>query len=101
MDLNKVVEINELLRIYGGLLTRRQSEVLSKRYTDDLSFGEIAEQYSITRQAVLNFQNKAIKLLYKFEKHLGVLAKQGQIKKMLETVITDSNARTALAEMVM
>lgn len=101
MDLKKVVEINELLRIYGSLLTRRQSEVLSKRYTDDLSFGEIAEYYNISRQAVLNFQNKALNLLYKFEKQLGVLAKQAQIKRLLETVITDNNARTALAEMVM
>jgi predicted DNA-binding protein YlxM (UPF0122 family) len=101
VKLAKVVEINELLRIYGGLLTRRQSEVLTRRYGQDLSLGEIADEFGISRQGVLNFENKAINQLRKFEKHLGVLSKQVQIKKLLESVITDTNARTALAEMVM
>lgn len=92
------IEINELLRIYGALLTRRQHDILLRRYTEDLSFGEIAVEFNITRQAVLNFENKAIRSLRKYEKRLGVYAREQKIKSLLEKTFVDEHARTALYE---
>jgi len=97
-NIQKRLEINELLRIYGALLTERQREILTRRYTDDLSFGEIAAQYDITRQAVLNFENKSIFLLRKYEKRLGVYEREKKIKALLEKTFIDEHARTALYE---
>ena len=97
-DIQKTVEINELLRIYGALLTERQREILARRYTDDLSFGEIAAEFNITRQAVLNFENKAIRSLQKYEKRLGVYQREQKIKNLLEKTFVDEHARTALYE---
>jgi hypothetical protein len=96
--IEKLVEINELLRIYGALLTRRQSEVLSRRYVDDLSLGEIATADGITRQAVLNFEHKAIRSLRKFEKRLGVYERETKIKALLAKTFVDEHARSALAD---
>lgn len=92
------IEINELLRIYGALLTKRQHDILLRRYTEDLSFGEIAVEFNITRQAVLNFENKAIHSLRKYEKRLGVYAREQKIKSLLEKTFVDEHARTALYE---
>jgi hypothetical protein len=97
-NIQKRLEINELLRIYGALLTSRQREIISRRYTDDLSFGEIAVEFDITRQAVLNFENKGIRLLHKYEKQLGVYDREQKIKSLLEKTFVDEHARRALYE---
>jgi len=97
-NIQKRLEINELLRIYGALLTERQREILTRRYTHDLSFGEIAAEFDITRQAVLNFENKAVRSLRKYEKKLGVYEREHKIKVMLEKTFVDEHARLALYE---
>jgi len=97
-DISKRIELSELLRIYGALLTERQRDILSRRYTDDLSFGEIATEFNITRQAVLNFENKAIRSLRKYEKKLGVYGREQKIKNLLEKTFVDEHARNALYE---
>ena len=75
-NITKIVEINELLRIYGGLLTGRQEDVLRRRYAEDMSLGEIAVADNISRQGVLNFENKAVRALRGYEKKLGVWARE-------------------------
>ena len=97
-NIDKRVKINELLRIYGALLTPRQREILTRRYTDDLSFGEIAAEFGITRQAVLNFEIKAVRSLFKYEKKLGVHAREQKIKELFERFFVDPYARAALYE---
>lgn len=97
-NLNKIVEINELLRIYGGLLTKRQLEIMTRRYVGDLSLGEIAEADGISRQGVLNFENKAVRALRGYEKKLGVWARERKIKDLFERTFVDEHARAALTE---
>ena len=96
--IDKRIKINDLLRIYGALLTPRQREILTRRYTDDLSFGEIAAEFNITRQAVLNFEIKAVRSLMKYEKKLGFLAREQQLKDLFEKFFVDPYARSALYE---
>lgn len=96
--MNKTVELNELIRIYGGLLTKRQLGVMQRRYGDDLSLGEIAAADNTSRQAVLNFENKAVRLLYKYEKKLGVYAREKKIKDLFARHFVDEHARAALTE---
>ena len=95
MQIDKLVEINELLRIYGGLLTKRQFSVLTRRYTDDLSLGEIAEQDNISRQGVLNFEKKALVALYKFEKKVGFWEYQKHHEKVMKNISLEYISRVS------
>jgi len=97
-NLNKIVEINELLRIYGGILTARQLEIMTQRYKDDLSLGEIAALHGISRQGVLNFEQDAVKILREYEKKLGVWAREKKIKDLFDRTFVDEHARAALTE---
>ena len=97
-NLNKIVEINELLRIYGKLLTERQQEIMAQRYKDDLSLGEIASLHGISRQGVLNFEQDAVGSLRAYETKLGVWAREKKIKDLFERTFVDEHARLALTE---
>jgi hypothetical protein len=46
----------------------------------------------------LNFENKAVKALRKYEKRLCVYEREKKIKSLLEKTFVDEHARTALYE---
>ena len=75
--------INELHGIYSCLLTDRQNEMLTLHYGDDLSFGEIAEMFSVTRAAVLDAVNKAKNALIKYESSMRFHDITNQINKCI------------------
>ncbi len=100
MDINKTLNINNLIDFYGELLTPKQQQILQEYYFYNISLGEIAENLNISRQAVrdslktseklmLNFESK-LKLIEKLEKqtHLvNVLSKKyncEELKKVLK-----------------
>lgn len=64
-----------LMDVYGGLLTDRQREFLDLHYNEDLSYGEIAEAQSISRQAVHDSIQHGKKGLFRFEDELGLAAR--------------------------
>lgn len=57
-SMEKKVEISMLWQIYGKLLTEKQYEYIDYYYNNDLSLSEIAENDSITRQAVRDIIKK-------------------------------------------
>lgn len=63
-------QISELLDIYGELLTDRQKTFIHLHYNDDLSYGEIAENEDISRQAVHDTIQHGKKALFNFEEKL-------------------------------
>lgn len=67
------VRFAELLRIYGNLLSDRQREYMQSHYVDDLSYGEIAEQSGVSRQAVHDAIAHGRKSLLRFENELSLL----------------------------
>jgi len=71
-EINKTLEINRLLDIYGRLLTKQQFEIMSDYYYCDLSLREISELRNISRTAVSDAIKTATKKLDKFEKNLGI-----------------------------
>ena len=71
-EINKTLEINRLLDIYGRLLTKQQFEIMSDYYYCDLSLSEISELRNISRTAVSDAIKTATKKLDKFEKSLGI-----------------------------
>lgn len=82
MELKKMLEISELLQIYGGLLTQRQQEVMKLYYDEDFSLGEIGEELEISRQAIHDTVKKSEKLLYGYEEALRFRKVQEEKKKL-------------------
>jgi predicted DNA-binding protein YlxM (UPF0122 family) len=75
--LERAIRIGQLLDLYGSLLTDRQREFVTLHYGDDLSFGEISEQFQVTRQAVHDAVKHAEAALEDYESKLGFLARGG------------------------
>ena len=80
-----------LLDFYGELLTDKQRECFDLHFNEDLSLSEIAEQLSISRQAVWDNIRRAELSLSEYEEKTCLLerfdsikAKIGEIKKACE-----------------
>lgn len=67
--------IADLLDFYAPLLTKKQRDFIEFYYHHDLSLGEIAEQYGISRQAVYDTLRRTEKILESYERKLGLLEK--------------------------
>lgn len=72
--------VNNLLDAYGNLLTTKQQEIMEMFFRQDTSLAEIADELSVTRQAVYDAVNKAVNQLKIYEKKIGLLEKLGIIK---------------------
>lgn len=71
----RVERINLLIDLYGELLTEKQRRFLELHYCEDLSFGEIASQYNVSRQAIYDAVKHALANLEHYEKTLSLLNK--------------------------
>ncbi|GAB6180603.1 hypothetical protein JCM14036_19220 [Desulfotomaculum defluvii] len=80
-------KVNLLYDFYGSLLTERQQNFIELYYGDDLSLGEIAEQFDVTRQAVHDTLKRAEQTLTNYEEKLGLVKKFSQEYKYLEEAI--------------
>lgn len=74
--IEKKERINNLLDTYGALLTKHQEEIARLYYSEDFSLQEIAEQYGISRSAVLDNLKKCEKALEEYESKMGLLEKE-------------------------
>lgn len=73
-ELAKTLRMNDLFAFYGDLLTTKQRRYMALYYADDLSLGEIAEELSVSRQAVYDNIRRTGKLLEEYEEKLHLLA---------------------------
>lgn len=71
--LEKTNRINFLYEFYHPLLTEKQQTFLKLYFHDNYSFGEIAQEYEISRQAVNEHIKRAELLLYDYEMKLNLL----------------------------
>ena len=81
------VKLSMLCQIYGKMLTKKQYEIINDYCNNDLSLSEIAENNSITRQAVRDIIMKGEKKLFEYEEKLEfmkrTLNQEKRIKKAL------------------
>lgn len=87
MELKKIVEIAQLLDLYGNLLTKKQKDVMEQYYNEDLSLSEISENLEISRQAIYDTINRSENLLYQYEEQLKfndlILQKKHDFKNLI------------------
>ena len=76
--MSKNLEICRLLDLYGALLTEKQFDIMDFYYNDDLSLGEIADHYEISRQGVHDAIKRGDEALVEYEQKLGLLKAEQQ-----------------------
>ena len=85
--MEKNVKVSILCQIYGKLLTKKQLEIITDYYDNDLSLSEIAENNQITRQAVRDIIKKSEKKLFELEKQLSFMEKQESQEKIVNSIL--------------
>mgnify|MGYP003312850950 FL=1 len=82
--LEKTIRYNELLHIYGSLLSDTQREVAKSYFEYDLSISEIAEEKGISRAGVEDAIKKSINKLDQLEKSLHILENNKEIEQIIK-----------------
>ena len=97
--------ISLLLDFYGALLTDRQRECYALHHEDDMSLGEIAEELSISRQAVHDNIERAKASMEGYEQKLHLIEqylRRQQIVKELKTQlesVTSTSIQSLLTQL--
>ena len=73
IDLEEINYINNLLDIYGSLLSKKQKDYLVMSYRDNLSISEISEIEKVSRAAVLDAIIKGKENLKEYEDKMHLL----------------------------
>ena len=81
-------KISTLRAYYGGLLTDKQNRMIELHYDEDMSYGEIAEMFEVSRNAVLDSITKGVKHLEEYEAVLKLVEKETIIDGMLDDLIS-------------
>ena len=83
MNLKDTLRLNELFDLYGSLLSANQREITSQFLEYNLSFTEIAENRSTSRQSSFITLKLCIKKLESYEQKLGLLKIKNEIKNSI------------------
>ena len=86
-----------LFDFYGDILTQRQKEFYDLYYNEDLSLGEIAENYNITRQGVRDVIVRAEATLTELEDKTGLIKRFHSMTKQLQQVREDAQRLVELS----
>jgi len=92
MDIRDRVKIASLLTEYGALLTDKQREMLSMYVEMDLSLPEVAEEYGVTRQAVLDAVRHGVDALQRYEDAVGKVALKRSVTAALDEVAAEDES---------
>lgn len=75
MELEKTKRVNDLIDLYGNLLTVNQLNILELYYMEDLSLKEISEELSVSRNAIYDSLKRSLNTLEDYEEKLKLLEK--------------------------
>jgi uncharacterized protein len=101
MVLAKTTRINFLFDFYQSLLTDKQRLYMQLYYLEDLSLGEIAGEYGVSRQAVYDNVRRTEAMLEDYEMKLNLFSKfqkRLEIVDRLEQLITETDEQSTMAK---
>lgn len=85
--IEKTTRMNFLFDFYQALLTDKQRSYMHLYYLDDLSLGEIAEEYTISRQAVYDNIRRTEAMLEEYEDKLSLFTKFAKRQETIEQLL--------------
>ena len=89
--LDKSIEVMELYDVYQDILTDKQKEYTESYYFEDMSISEIAEELSVSRNAVHDQIKRTVKKLYDLEGNLKLREKSKQRSKLYAKINKENN----------
>ncbi|MGO4887810.1 putative DNA-binding protein [Anaerobacillus sp. MEB173] len=101
--LEKKLRMNYLYDFYQPLLTDKQQKYMSLYYLDDLSLGEIAEEFEVSRQAVYDNIKRTETMLEEYEAKLNLFRKfeqRTQLISHLKTAVHEKATPKEILELI-
>ncbi|MGM2247148.1 putative DNA-binding protein [Bacillus cereus group sp. BceL085] len=102
--LEKTTRMNYLFDFYQSLLTQKQRSYMSLYYLDDLSLGEIAEEFDVSRQAVYDNIKRTEAMLEEYEEKLVLLQKfqerQQLVAKLKQLISEEEHVNEEMKQVV-
>ncbi|MEK4024192.1 putative DNA-binding protein [Mammaliicoccus sciuri] len=102
--LEKTTRVNFLFDFYQSLLTDKQRSYMQLYYLDDLSLGEIAEQYGVSRQAVYDNVRRTEAMLEDYEEKLNLFEKHERrlevVEQLQQIIPADDSSSTKVLELL-
>jgi uncharacterized protein len=95
MLLEKTTRMNFLFDFYQALLTDKQRSYMQLYYLDDLSLGEIAESYEVSRQAVYDNIRRTEAMLEEYEEKLQLFTKFQQRQQIVASLTAAIEAKAS------
>jgi len=89
--LSKTTRINLLFDFYEPLLTEKQRTFLKLYFHDDFSLGEIAAEFTISRQAVYEHVKRAEQVLEGYESKLNLLVRHESLLQLTADLVNHVN----------
>ncbi|WOV85252.1 putative DNA-binding protein [Sporosarcina jeotgali] len=96
--LEKTTRVNFLFDFYQSLLTDKQRIYMELYYLDDLSLGEIAEEYEVSRQAVYDNVRRTEAMLEDYEAKLSLFNKFQERSELIRQIEQRLSAEKALTD---
>lgn len=84
--MEEIVYYSELYDLYGLLLTDKQKEYFENYYFNNLSLGEMAENYSVSRNAIHKQLKIVISKLDEYEEKLKLHAKLQKLNEIVQNI---------------
>ena len=81
-----VIYYNELYDLYGKLLTDKQRKYFEDYYFNNLSLGEMAEEYNVSRNAIFKQIHNVVDKLKDYEEKLGLYSKKEELIHIIDGI---------------
>ena len=88
--MEKKVLLSEIYVYYRDLFTDKQQEYFDDYYLNDLSLGEIADNYGVSRNAIFNQIKIVEERLDFYEKVIGRKGKRQELLRILKDKVDDA-----------
>lgn len=96
--MEEVIYLNELYDFYGSLLTDKQRDYFENYYFNNLSLGEMAENYDVSRNAIHKQLKIVEERLKYYEENLELLKKSKKAEELVQK-ISDEKLRNEILEL--
>ncbi len=97
--MDEIVYYNSLYDLYGCLLTEKQREYFEDYYFHNMSFSEMADDYSVSRNAAFKQVHIVMEKLDEYEKVLNLREKRNELLK-ISSKIEDEELKERIENLI-